>query len=146
MVEEEAPRSHEGSHRDIERTTGTPTPVEGSAEKGEGFRIGGDGMKAGFTADAGEFTTGAVVAEKRFDPINLIEGDLHPLLGRLRIGGVEVDGELGAHGRMDAMEEQKGFRLCEPRTCLQEGPGYQECYGFQCLNQRIPRHRFALTA
>ena len=60
-------------------------------------------MIAGFTADAGEFAGGTIVAEKRFDAIYLVEGYLHPLLSGLLVGGVQVDGELGAHGRMNAI-------------------------------------------
>jgi len=97
-MKEEAPGTKERADGDVEGAVGDAAPVEGALEEAEGFGIGDDGGGACFAADAGEFARGAVVAEKSFQTIDLFEGEVHVLICRGFVGGVEVDGEDGAHG------------------------------------------------
>jgi hypothetical protein len=110
-MEEEAPYAKEGADGDVECSVGDAAPVEGSFEEAEGFGIGDNRCGAGFAAYAGEFAGGTVVAEKSFEAIDLVEGQVHVLLCGGLVGDVEVDGEDGSHGGVGLMETlQRGLR------------------------------------
>ena len=79
LMEEEAPGAEERADGDVECAVGDAAPVDGTVEEAEGFRVGDDGSHAGFTAYAGEFAGWTVVAEKSFEAIDLIEGQIHVL-------------------------------------------------------------------
>src|ERR1700729_3216838 len=106
-MEKEAPGAKERADSNVECAIGDATPVEGPLEEVEGFGVGDEGCGAGVAADAGEFTGGTVVAQKGFEPVDLIKGEVHVLFGRELIGGVEVDGEDGAHSGVSLMEAPK---------------------------------------
>ena len=111
LMEEEAPGAQERADGDVECAVGEAAPVDGSLEEMEGFGVGDDGCGAGFTAYAGELTGGAVVAEQSFEAVDLVEGQIHVLLCGGLVGGIEVDGEDGAHGGVSLMEAlQRGLR------------------------------------
>lgn len=111
MIEKEAPCAHQGAYGHVECAVGAAAPVKGGAKKGEGFGVDSDGVIAGFAVDARELASGAVVAEERFDAVDLVERELHPLLCCLLVGRVQIDGKHRTHRRMHVMEEQEGFRL-----------------------------------
>src|SRR5690348_9741397 len=83
MVEEESPGAHQRADGGVEGSAGAAAPIERSAEEGEGFWIGGDGVVRGFAVDPGELAARLIVAKQSFDPVDLIEADLHPLIGSL---------------------------------------------------------------
>src|ERR1700744_4548529 len=103
-MEKEAPGAKERSDSNVECAVGDATPGDAPLEEVEGFGVGDEGCGAGFAADAGEFTGRTVVAQKSFEAVNLIKGEVHVLFGRELIGGVEVDGEDRAHSGVSLME------------------------------------------
>ena len=120
-MEEEAPGTKERADRDIECSVRDPAPIEGSIEETEGFRVGDDRCRSGFAADVRQLTRGTVVAEKSFEAIDLLKGEIHLLFGGGLVGNVELDGEDCAHRSVGLTEVLEGrLRGQRERACRSE--------------------------
>ncbi len=108
VVVEEAPGAQKAADGDVEGAVGDFAVAQGGLKEGEGFGVGGDGVRGGFAVDARELARRLVVAEQIVDAVHLFEGGVEGGLAGWLIRGVKEDRPGGAHGGVVAAVERLG--------------------------------------